>query len=49
MKKKTKLIDGWKIKNWLDWLIAMVSFVLFLLLEGAIIYSYFVFLRQHGW
>jgi hypothetical protein len=41
---KTKAFDGWKIKSWLDWTIAMLSFLLFIIFEGAIIYSYWVFL-----
>jgi hypothetical protein len=44
MQAKAKLIDGWKIKSWMDWTIAMLSFVLFVIFESAIIYSYWVFL-----
>jgi hypothetical protein len=41
---KARLIDGWKVRSWLDWTIAMLSFVLFVIFESAIIYSYWVFL-----
>jgi hypothetical protein len=39
-----KAVDGWQIKNWVDWSFAVVSFLAFLALEGAIVYSYFVLL-----
>lgn len=42
---KRKWIDGWQIKSWLDWGFALVSFVVFLALESAIIYSYFILLN----
>jgi hypothetical protein len=46
MHAKAKLIDGWKIKSWLDWTVAMLSFVLFLTLESVVIYSYWIFLGE---
>ena len=42
---KSKWIDGWKVKNWFDWCFAVSSFIVFLVLEGAIIYSYFTLLN----
>ena len=42
---KSKFIDGWKIKTWVDWVIAWTSFVVFVTLEAALFYSYCVFLR----
>lgn len=46
MYAKARLIDGWKIRSWLDWTVAMISFVLFVILESAVIYSYWIFLGQ---
>jgi len=46
MRTKAKLIDGWKVRSWLDWAVAMISFALFLILESAVIYSYWIFLGQ---
>jgi len=40
-----KIIDGWKIKSLLDWWFATASFMVFITLESAMIYSYFVFLH----
>ncbi|HXT41053.1 MAG TPA: hypothetical protein VN887_13665 [Candidatus Angelobacter sp.] len=45
MNTKSKMIDGWKIKTWVDWVIAWTSFVVFVTLEAAVFYSYCVFLR----
>jgi len=38
-------IEGWRIKNLFDWCFAVVSFIVFVLLEGALIYSYLVFVH----
>jgi len=40
-----KIIDGWKIRSLLDWWFATASFMVFVTLESAMIYSYFVFLH----
>ena len=45
VKEKKKWIEGWRIKNFFDICFAILSFVVFLLLEAALIYSYFVFIR----
>jgi hypothetical protein len=42
---KSKWIDGWKVRNWFDWCFAVTSFIVFLVLEGVIIYSYFTLLN----
>jgi len=42
---KSKWIDGWRIRNWVDAMFAWTSFVVFVVLEAAIFYSYCVFLR----
>ena len=41
-------VNGWKIKNWFDWMFAMASFAIFLTLEATIVYSYWVMLRGLG-
>ena len=45
MKTKKKWIQGWQIKGSLEWCVAVLSFVVFVLLEAALIYSYLVFVR----
>jgi len=45
VKTKKKWIQGWEIKGWFDWGVAVLSFVVFALLEAALIYSYLVFVR----
>jgi len=42
---KKKWVQGWRLKSWFDWCFAILSFVVFLLLEAALIYSYFVFVH----
>jgi len=45
VKAKKKRIEGWQIKNFFDICFAILSFVVFLLLEAALIYSYFVLIH----
>ena len=45
VKAKKKWIEGWQIKNFFDICFAILSFVVFLLLEAALIYSYFVLIH----
>ena len=45
VKTKNKWTQGWRIKGWFDWSFAVLSFVVFVLLEATLIYSYFVFVR----
>jgi len=45
VKSKKKWIEGWQIKNFFDICFAILSFVVFLLLEAALIYSYFVLIH----
>ena len=45
VKTTKRSVHGWRIRNWFDWSFAVSSFVVFILLEAAIIYSYFVFAR----
>jgi len=45
VKAKKKWIEGWQIKNFFDLCFAILSFVVFLLLEAALIYSYFVLIH----
>jgi hypothetical protein len=45
MQSKVKLTDGYKIRNWVDWCFAVGSFAVFVILEGALLYAYFVYLR----
>jgi len=39
--------EGWRIKGLFQWSVAMASFVLFLLLEGCLLYAYYVYLSAH--
>jgi hypothetical protein len=45
VKPKKKWIEGWRIKNFFDFCFAILSFIVFLLLEAALIYSYFVLIK----
>ena len=45
VKTKNKPNQGWRIRGWLDWSFAVFSFLIFVLLEVTLIYSYFVFIR----
>jgi len=45
VKAKKKWIEGWQIKNFFDFCFAILSFIVFLLLEAALIYSYFVLIK----
>ena len=45
VKAKKKRIERWRVKNAFDLCFAILSFVVFLLLEAALIYAYFVFIR----
>jgi hypothetical protein len=42
---KKRRVQGWRLKSWFDWCFAILSFAVFILLEAALIYSYFVFVR----
>ena len=46
MKQSKKLIDGWQIKTRFDWFFSGASFVVFLCLEGALLYAYFSWLAE---
>lgn len=46
MKRTKKYIDGWQIRNVFDWLFTATSFLVFLALEGALLYSYFHWLNN---
>jgi len=45
--KDGKLLNGWQIKGWLDWLFTILSFLAFLALEGALLYAYYIFLNGY--
>ena len=45
VKTKNKPNQGWRIRGWFDWSFAVLSFLIFVLLEATLIYSYFVFVR----
>ena len=45
VKEKKKWVEGWQIKNFFDFCFAVLSFIVFLLLEAALIYSYFVLIK----
>ncbi len=41
--------SGWVIRGWIEWLIALISCGIFLLLEGGLLYSYYQFLKRGQW
>ncbi len=41
--------SGWVIRGWIEWLIALISCGVFLLLEGGLLYSYYQFLKHGQW
>jgi len=45
VKTKNTWVQGWRIKNRFDCGFAILSFILFVLLEAALVYSYFVLVR----
>jgi hypothetical protein len=46
MNSTRKLGSGFRIKSFFDWLFAVVSFLIFLALEGALLYVYFVYMSK---
>jgi cytochrome c oxidase subunit IV len=46
MNSNRKLVDGFRIKGFLDWAFVMLSFLVFLALEGAMVYAFFVFVNK---
>jgi hypothetical protein len=46
MSSNRKLVDGFRARSFVDWLFAVVSFLLFLALEGALLYAYFTFVNH---
>jgi uncharacterized membrane protein (DUF2068 family) len=49
VKKSYHSWSGWLIRGWFEWLVAMVSCAIFLLLEGGLLYSYYQFLKNGQW
>jgi hypothetical protein len=45
-RSEVRHIDGWQIKNRFDWLFTAGSFIVFLSLEAALLYSYFHWLNN---
>ena len=45
VKTKNTWVQGWRIKNRFDCSFAILSFIIFVLLEAALVYSYFVLVR----
>lgn len=41
--------SGWLIRGWFEWLVAVLSCAIFLLLEGGLLYSYYQFLKNGQW
>jgi hypothetical protein len=41
--------SGWRIRGWFEWLLAVLSCAIFLLLEGGLLYSYYQFLKHGQW
>lgn len=46
MNSTRKLGSGFRIKSFFDWMFAVVSFLIFLALEGALLYAYFVYMHK---
>jgi len=45
VKTKNPRVQGWRIKNRFDCGFAILSFVVFVLLEAGLVYSYFILVR----
>ena len=45
VKTKNPSVQGWRIKNRFDCGFAILSFIVFVLLEAALVYSYFILVR----
>ena len=45
VKTKNPLVQGWRIKNRFDCGFAILSFVVFVLLEAGLVYPYFILVR----
>ena len=46
MNSNRQLVKGFRIKGFLDWAFVALSFLLFLVLEGALVYAFFVFIDR---
>lgn len=46
MKSNRKLVNGFRIKGLLDWTFVTLSFLVFLALEAAMVYAFFVFMNK---
>jgi hypothetical protein len=46
VKNGGKAIDGWRIRGFMDWMIAILSFGVFLALEAGLVYAYYVALTH---
>jgi hypothetical protein len=46
MSSNRKLVNGFRVRSFVDWLFAILSFVVFLALEGALLYAYFTFMNH---
>jgi hypothetical protein len=46
MSSNRKLVNGFRARSFVDWLFATLSFLVFLALEGALLYAYFVFVNH---
>jgi hypothetical protein len=44
---KQKAVNGFQIRGAWDWVFTIVSFLLFVALEGALLYAYFTFLNSY--
>jgi hypothetical protein len=46
MNSNRKLVNGFRVKSFFDWAFVMLSFLVFLALEGAMVYAFFVFMNK---
>jgi hypothetical protein len=46
MNSNRKLINGFRMRGIFDWVFVMLSFLVFLVLEGAMVYAFFVFVNK---
>jgi hypothetical protein len=49
VKTASRFWSGWRIQGWFEWLVAMASCVVFLALEGGLLYAYYHFLKTGQW
>ena len=45
-RSEERVAPNWRMRSWFDWLFALASFLVFICLEGALLYAYYTFLND---